>query len=548
MINFTSNKLRTKAFLLLFLIIILSECNFNPNQTIVNFKQIKRWSLPLPRGVINSSQYLNTYPYSVKFIENNQQLLVKFYEIDTLYLFDLKSKNLINKIPLNHSFNFDGFNYINKDSILIFSSGVDKYYYDTAIIVIDINGKIKYSFGLNHKNIISSSYFNLSHLDEQTYFNQLFPYFISENPCINSKVYFVLNIDHNKFLSEPTTPVLGYYDFNKKKTIVYNDISYPVEKKIKVFNYPENITKTSLSLIPEKNEIWLSFSFSPIVYKINPETDEKQNINFACKWIDASSVFDKNATPEYNSFIYGRIFYIKSLNKYIRYISRRINDEFFYSIVTYDDKYNYIGEEFIDENKFFRFQAHDIYFNAEIENDSFIVKQLCPIEKKFNLKEFNRKLSKMPKPINKIETCNATQNTNKKQQNIQNYFKHKIENIQPSFAALILHEYGCSSCNEYFLKFLSLNNFLLLKKECPLYLVYITKKFELYKNQLNKQKIPKFSIDNPNAYNAYHPYKYFNPRLVLVKNNKIVSDTIYMPDNLDLLIERLLKFYNFEAK
>ena len=547
MINFTSNKLRIGAFLLLFLVIFY-DCNFTPNQTIINFKHIRHWSMPLPQGVINSSQYLNTYPYSVKFIENNQKLLVKFYEIDTLYLFDLESKNLINKIPLNHSLNFDNVEYINKDSILIFSSGIDKYYYDTAIVVIDINGQIKHSYGLYNKNIISSLYFDLSHLDEKIYFDQFFPIFISENSTINSKAYFVLNIDHKKFLSEPTTPVLGYYDFNKNKTIIYNDITYPVEKPLKVFNYPENILKTNLSIIPNKKEIWLSFAFSPIVYKINPETDEKQKIIFESKWLDASSVYNKNTSPTFNSFIFGKIYFINSLNKYVRLISQKINENMYYSIVTYDDKYNYIGEEFITKNDLPQFQANDIYYNAEIENDSLKVEQLIPIEKKFNSNEFNRELNKIPKPINKIETCNATLNTNKNQQNIQDYFKHKFENNHQSFAALILHEDGCSSCNEYFLKFLSLNNFLLLKKGNPLYLIYVTKKEEASTNYLNKLKIPKFTIENPNTYNVYHPFNYFNPRLVLFKNNKIVSDTIYMPDNLDLLIERLLKFYNFETE
>ncbi|NMC99036.1 MAG: hypothetical protein GYA62_04880, partial [Bacteroidales bacterium] len=50
------------------------------------------------------------------------------------------------------------------------------------------------------------------------------------------------------------------------------------------------------------------------------------------------------------------------------------------------------------------------------------------------------------------------------------------------------------------------------------------------------------------VYPVIHPFSENNPRLILVKDNKIISDTIYMPDKQVVLIESLLKFQGFDLE
>lgn len=124
--------------------------------------------------------------------------MISFYQHNYLYIYDLIQRKILKKIPYHYSFNLNHFEYINQDSILLFLSGVDKYFYDTALVVINADGKIKSSFGIHHQGILSSSFYDLLKLDEKTYFDALFPIFISNNSLYKNRAYFYFELNHRK--------------------------------------------------------------------------------------------------------------------------------------------------------------------------------------------------------------------------------------------------------------------------------------------------------------------------------------------------------------
>ncbi len=525
--------------LLPLLIIFIISCNFKKDNKVADFELQNKIALPIPEEILNSSSYLYTYPYSVKYIEDEQQLLVNYYNFNYLYVYDLKSRQLLNKINFPRRFNFDNVEYINKDSILLFLSGVDKYYYDTSIVVINYTGKIKSAYGIKHENILNYSTCDLQKLDQQTYLSYLFPIYCFDNICYKNNVYFALNCAQEKFLENKFISVYGSFDLASKNVSINNQLTYPVKKPISTFNFPENILKTNINIVPEKAELLVSFAFSPYVYKHDLDKDKGVFVCLNSKLPDTSWVYqaDKNG----HTYFYGKVSFVEPINKYIRFVTLKVNDEIIRSIVTYDEKFNYIGEMLTDLSIK---TINGKYFSADIVHDSLIISEYRPVEAAFDATKLEHELKKkIPKPTQNLETCNLIKNNSIEKRNIIDYLKMKALPLDTSYSVIVLNENGCTSCNEYFINFLSINSFLLKKKSKPLFFIYISNNKEASESFFRKKKMENILIDQPNNYNPFHPFKYFNPRLVLVRNNKIISDTVYIPDQLERLVERLLIFY-----
>ncbi|GAB4278895.1 MAG: hypothetical protein Kow0068_02680 [Marinilabiliales bacterium] len=91
------------------------------------------------------------------------------------------------------------------------------------------------------------------------------------------------------------------------------------------------------------------------------------------------------------------------------------------------------------------------------------------------------------------------------------------------------------------------------RNDKPFYLIYIgqnenTKTIEHIINEYALRINDNIKIDTSGIYPAFNPYSIENPRLVLVNNNKIVHDTVYLPDNLEKIIFTLIDYYGFETK
>jgi hypothetical protein len=55
-------------------------------------------------------------------------------------------------------------------------------------------------------------------------------------------------------------------------------------------------------------------------------------------------------------------------------------------------------------------------------------------------------------------------------------------------------------------------------------------------------------IDNSSIYLKFHPFMMINPRLLLVTQNKVVYDEVFMPDELEKMIDKLLDYYHLSKE
>lgn len=532
---------RVGRFIFLLLSILFSYCN-TKHEKIVSFDLKEKIFLPLPDEVKND---VITYPKIIKFIDNGKEIIVNFYQKNSLYFYDLQKKSIIGKINFPFTFNLDNFEYINNDSILLFLSGVNYFYYDTAIVVINRLGDIKHAFALIHNQIISSFAFNLKDLNDEKYFNALFPLFTS-NGLYKNKVFFVINVSHEKFINEPFIPILGYFNFENCKTIVDTSKTYPFKNKIKTFNFSQNVLKLNFT-VENKNDMFINFNYSPVVYKVDLETNSIKPLYLNSKLIDTTNVYNENYYGKKITYFYSYVHFCEPFKKYIRFTAKMKDNVWYRSIVTYDTNFKYLGECFFSKPLSYRKGKAYYYY---IDNDSLIIEEYIPEEIPYKNAEFENELKSIMNKdvIYSNEACYINSRTTGRKKNVYDFLKNRKISFDSTCSILILHENGCGPCNEYFINFIKNNLFLLNMKDKPFKFVYITNDTNKTKKIFKQEKIEPVILDKPQNYNSYHFFNIFNPRLVLIKNNKIISDTIYMPNQLEILIDRLLQFYGFEAE
>ena len=170
-----------------------------------------------------------------------------------------------------------------------------------------------------------------------------------------------------------------------------------------------------------------------------------------------------------------------------------------------------------------------------------------------NLNQEKEKLNKIKEEaLKKLENerCKIQpekENKSYQPQNILTYLKQFGLN-NPNLCVTILHKEGCFSCNKEVLGFIKVNQPVFLNSK-SFYVFYINPNattneslnfFE--NNSINTTNNCK--TDTTNMYQFADPYRFKNPRLILIKDNKLVFDTIYLPDNLEKYFEKVVEFYN----
>ncbi len=78
--------------------------------------------------------------------------------------------------------------------------------------------------------------------------------------------------------------------------------------------------------------------------------------------------------------------------------------------------------------------------------------------------------------------------------------------------------------------------------------MYIYKDSEQLKDILSSLKNFKshIKLEKPDIYNYFHPFSTYNPRLLIVKENKMLLNKAYEPDSLVNLVLDLMKFQELE--
>lgn len=470
-----------------------------------------------------------------------------YYCDSAITVYNIKSNTIAYRIPLPFT-NMKGIvnpmfiKAFNSDSILIVYDS-NHIGYDSSIVIINKKGKIIKNFKVQ-SDYIKTSENNNPHVS-------LFPMINTNDVFKNNKICFTLR----QYSRDTLLPIAGYYDLKKEKFVVCENL------KLKMKN--ENCYNSFI----DTNIICISPLKSDSIYLWNITNNSISTIEFKSKLVDNAQI--KRVIPFFNnekeSIIYLDVNKYYALNYYTRFVILPEN-VFGNNIaiqILYDNEFNYIGEVLINNNdtklslKNSLSDKENIWNQYKIilsENENkikiakidYIFKYLDLINTK---KSLNDSLLHYVKLKNKEFNCFLGNNKNLSQYSVDNLFKYirnKLIIKDTSFSIFFLRLDGCYHCNDYIYDFFNKFRYLLSNKYNTYITIYNPNSSDnlTYKNfrSLNSEHV---LFDNA-VYPVVHPYKFNNPRLLIVDKNKIILDTIYMPDDMNKMLENYLKYNHFD--
>ncbi len=259
----------------------------------------------------------------------------------------------------------------------------------------------------------------------------------------------------------------------------------------------------------------------------------------------------KSTLPELAQ--YKQIFFNNNNNLYYRVLNlpEPVYGKNKYAIIAADSNYNYIAEGIIpsghSSREFLFKNEYTILWNVEktFANEGKLYFSV------YKLNIINGKIEDQTVKIvenSNLQKCNLTENRNKKSGNINEYLQEIASIKDSNFAVTIVPvNQSCPSCVEQ-----AINAFSINKEACEnsnIYLILSTNNPVQTKEKLKETNIfisNNVFIDEEEKYLNYHKFDIFNPRLVIVKNSKIVLDTIYMPNGMEKDYQlQILDFYDY---
>lgn len=512
--------------------------------------------LPLPQGQVYSSnieQFIT--------IEDSLHILVYYYPKSYICDYNIISKKLVRKIPIPlHMYEIGNFNYLNEDSILFLGDSGYKYNNDSAIVLSNSKGDLKEILPLHHPKIISSfsfpqfiSYPEDTSLNNSNFDSIIFPYspptYRPNSINMFERIYLIfLNSRIGRSKNIKPFPIVAYYDYQNKKLNTSDKIWFPSWKPNKY--YPNENYRCDMSTTVG-NKLLISFKNSSLVYRTDADLNVIDTLDIKSEFIkiteSADYPFNDDSDVKYP--FYGSIFYIPQNKMYMRaaYLSPNIKTAIFT-----DENFNYLGESIF--NSYISMINDDGIWSWKIKGDSVYYTAW-----NFNLGTYNHEYleaqidSLRQSEIKKGSVC-ATESIFKENAKSLSIYAQKEFGIKDStFSLIVINNDGCPSCVDYVMRFLSINkNVLFHLKKKPLYLVY--RKGDEYQStlkrvlkQYNLDETQRIFIDTTYKYNLYNPFSdNSNPRLFLYKDQKMILDTIYNPNDLEDLPNQILNFYELD--
>lgn len=488
-------------------------------------------------------------------LEKGNLIYCNFFPLNhIIYIYNKQERNIKDSIVLSNYY-FNEFYVENLDSIWIFGDNL-KNKKRGLLSLIDSEGNIKKEIDILKK--VEHIGYPISKI------------FYVKNNKFSGKVIFAISpnsiygtAQQEKKYRYSNEPIICYYDVYKDTLIFNNDIKYPyISNQDNIF-YPKGFIDyyyIHVSLI-DPNLISICFAYTPWFYIWNISNNTTTLIkSFKSHFYD-SIVPCNEPCDKIDEGIY---YSINKLNDslYIRYITlpEKYNRKVMY--ILSDKKFNYIGEYFFDFNtphvfnKTTPFSLNVEKFKSnllELNNVSFTFKQIAKTKVKNQLDSIFHENQKI-----KLEQCKllGLSNNNLKDENIIKYFSN-VHNInKDNFSVLVLHENGCASCNEYYNELLKINNFILFSIDSvkQFYLLIVAKSENLKRIKSNYEYLfnSKFNkyvlIDTTQMYDYINKFNSYNPRLFLIKDNKLIYDSIAIPEKIDQLFFKLLYFYGLGVK
>ncbi len=555
-------------------ILILLGCSVEKNyKTIVS--EMLYDSVYLPSV---SNEYKEAYKSQAVLFKNRETIINLTYKYgnfnNELYFIDVKTKQNVNTLSIENklSFNFalDYFEYINEDSILLYYKNYEST--DSSIILVDYKSNIKKIYNMNSPYISNRNhnYRNDSTLDIDFWFGMV--------KRFKNKIFFQLYLSYpydgdygtSKFVNKKY-PIIAYLDIVKDTIIVNENIWYPNLKE--GCYYPDQSKKIYFCFSGNGNPI-IGFANTSTLLEWEVETGKIiKHQNFKSQLIDTILPEKEPYNVQYSNSepYYSGIYYQKETDSYVRYINfPKGKYGNFKNIEIYADKnLNYTGESYntnyirdcIDglnnSLSVWRFHHNTNSWHYTEYPDSI---KLVKIKYEFGKLDIAKIKTAMEtekqKVLNKENEafCKIMGNDYKFEgythELMINYAKNMF-NIKDSstFSLFVINDGGCGSCNDFVLKFISTNK--LAMEEISTYLLFSGNTSNYYKSKIKEYNLGDYSklrLDTTIVYKKMHPFFELNPRLVLVKNNKIVSDTIYMPQDLNNIMLDYIDFYKLDTE
>ena len=548
-----ASKSSSKIILLIIITFLgLVSCKSQPNKSLLEIDKstvLEEHNLPLPKYVMS----LNIQ--KIVEIDHKPYLYAYFFPLFSLYVYDIQKDTIAYKIPLK--FGLRDFNVFNKDSILLLNNSDNN---DSTLMVINSKGEIKKVFPLHYPNLISSQYPDSILIPQQNQIYVTSNMILADNKIFLAFYYYYYGLKGY----QKHYPIIGYYDLKKDTLIVNNDIWYPELKEGKYFK--EELYSPGI-ILNNKGNIIISFQYTPTFY----EWDFKRNILkthcVASQFVDtikySKSLFanydDYRLEYNYTSF-YCLFDYSTDHNLYHRGVvleDKNKAKSLFLSIII-DSAYQYKGETFYEDNIHTGIIYKDLSYEVFIKNGRLKLIFFKNTYKPYNKNNIKKKIDDeyaRQFEEKKKEVCTIVENYNINYQyqpnDIIKYLRKKHNIKDSSFVVTILNNSGCPPCNDYVLTFIQMNQATLFTMEKPLYVMYANEnstalEIEGIFNEYNITDRSHTICENSKIFKNFNPHPYNNPRLVLVRNNKVIFDEIYFPDKLDELALKILEYYGLE--
>lgn len=518
--------------------------------------------LKIPNGVISINLI------KVFEIEKKPFLFAYFYPKSSIYVYDLTLDSLYKEIHIKDYSNLNNIEYIHNDSIMLFGR-CNNFSSDSAIRCINMNGTIKHVYPLYHPYLISSKqpFSKVASIKKGI----IYP---SAHFIHDKKIFLTFEYPYYGTMGYHIKyPIVGYYDLVKDSLFVNQNIWYPDIDDNKYYTqhlfYKHSIT------LSEKGKVLISFSHTPKIIEWDFKTNKTIIYSIDSKFSTPIPFESKiqNEAPEYdnfnsdNGFYVPGIFFLNDDNSRIYYrelflSSKKFGDNIILRVF-FDANFNYLGEMIVDGDQFYNVYKNK-HYSCTINKGRLIFRFIKPRFEKFVEKELQSSLDSLAKiEISRkknidLNLCKITDNRSNtfiyEKDDIIKYLKKEHQIQDTSFSIVILNKNGCGPCNEYVLQFMKLNQEVFFNiKSRPMYLLYVDEKgsiddIEVYLDGYMLFDNKHVKKDNSILYSNFHPFTNTNPRLVLVTKGKVTHDDIYLPDDLNRLIDDLMKHYGFESK
>lgn len=544
-------------FIVIVAISISTSCDLSEEiKTFKNFEIKKEFSFnaPIRALSINIAKLVE--------INNNPFLMCYFFKVDTLFFYSIYDNHKDFRIPLDkYIYSIKDIAFKNIDSIYILIVPLTNFN-DSAIVLINKQGKIVESFGIYHEALLTRNNEKLKN-NIPVLFNEDTPFDTLNNikfmrlwkgisKIADNKIFFTTYREYGSFGGyELKLPLIGYFDIKEKKQKFSTDVFFP---NIKNKYYSDGMY--NLKLFEYDNSIYMLFPFIDIIYKLDYELNLKQSFSIKSKLFDKVShsdipLLNQNNIQLFNNFNYLDMFYHK--NHFFRVVSLP-SDSFGNEYVLYlfaDKNFKYLGESIIQHDGFFYKYSNDtiILFSKLYNNKLYI--RFCEINEYENcsldslIYKLNKISNKNKEKLYK-EKCNIPQNTsNKNNSNLFLNYLNKLNIFKENAVYTILKADGCVSCNIEIINFVSINQSFFSKKS-NFYLVYVNPNTTMLENKrylssFNLNRDDFCIIDTTSLYKYANPKDYSNPRLIVIKNGKIQIDSTFLPSNIEGYYEEVLK-------